>query len=59
VQDDVILECSHCGDVVDQKLNVLRDRIIFCCNIHIIKVDGEVGNMIEDFLEEGVVMPVD
>ncbi len=60
VQDDVILKCSLCDDGADQRLNVvLSDRTIFCHNVHFTKVCGNVGNMIEDFLKEGVVMPVD
>ncbi len=59
VQDDFILKCSQHGDGADQRLNVeLWNRTILWCDIHVTKVSGKVGNVVEDFLKKGVALPV-
>jgi hypothetical protein len=60
VKNDVVFKCSHCGaDGTNQRLDVeLWDGLILCCEVHVAKFGGKVGNMIEDLLKEGIAMPV-
>ncbi len=59
VQDDVILECSQCGNGTDQRLNIeLWNRLILWHDVYATKVSGKVGNVIENSLEERIAMPI-